>query len=83
VQHRIQLHPAGRDLYRVSGAVDLYDTGTPIPDAARALIAAGASPSDTLQASGADCTFSPMTLGRLTMPRKPPRKSDLLAMARF
>ena len=77
MQHRIQLHASGRDLYRVSGAVDLYDTGAPIPDAARALIAAGASPSDTLQALGADCLFSPMALHRLTAPRRKPLRSDV------
>ena len=74
---------SGGDKYRVTGAVDIYDTGAPILDAAQALIAAGASPSDTLQASGADCTFSPMTIGKLAAPRKPPRQSDVRALARF
>lgn len=83
--HRITIHPSGRDLYRVSGTVDLYDTGTPIPDAARSLIAAGASPSDMLTVASQDATFSPMPLGKLAAERPKPRQSEIsqmLGMAR-
>ena len=70
MNHQIRILPAAQPgRFDVSGAVDLHDTGAPILDAAQALIAAGASPSDTLQASGADVTFSPMPLGKLAAPR--------------
>ena len=74
--HRIQLHASGRDLYRVSGAVDLHDTGTPILDAAKMLIESGASPSDTLHVVSADATFSDMPLGSILRPRRAPPKFD-------
>jgi hypothetical protein len=83
VNHTIRIHASGRDLYRTSGAVTLEDTGAPIPDAARALISAGASPSDTMSIASQDATFSPMPLGKLAATHKAPRKSDLAAQARF
>jgi hypothetical protein len=79
LNHRIQISASGPERYRVSGAVDLFGTGTPIPDAARALIAAGAEPSDTLSIASQDATFAPMPLARFAVHYKPPRKSDLAA----
>jgi hypothetical protein len=80
VQHTIRIHPSGGDKYRVTGAVDLYATGTPIQDAARALIAAGASPLDLMSVTGAEFLFSPTALVKLATPRKPPRRSDIERM---
>ena len=80
MQHTIRIHPSGGDKYRVTGAVDLYATGTPIQDAARALIAAGASPLDLMSVTGAEFLFSPTALVKLATPRKPPRRSDIERM---
>ena len=81
-RHTIRIQASGRDLYRVSGAVDLYETGTPISDAAKSILAAGASPSDLLSVTGTDFVFSPMPLAKLAAPHKAPRKSDMLAQSR-
>ena len=76
MQHRITIRPSGGE-YRVSGAVIVEATGTPMPDAARALIAAGASPSDELSVASQDATFVPMALGKLAaiMRRNPKSKT--------
>lgn len=75
--HRI--HISGE---RVAGAVALT-SHEPVIAAAKALLALGASPSDELSVTCPDVTFIPMTIGKLAAPRKPPRKSDVLAMAQF
>lgn len=69
MQHRIQVHPSNRPgLYNVSGACRVDSTATPIPDAARALKANGASDDDLVHVAGA-LTVADTTLGAILKPR--------------
>ena len=69
--HKIRLIPASAGKYDVdhNGSIIVADSAKPIINSALALKALGAGDLDTLQASGADCTFSPMTIGKLAAPR--------------
>jgi hypothetical protein len=62
----------------VTGACTLT-SATPIIDAAKALLAAGASPDDELHVDARpDFKFIPMSLGRLTAPRRPTPKYNFV-----
>ena len=74
--HRI--HISGE---RVTGAVTLT-SHEPVIAAAKALLALGHAPSDELSVTCPVVTIVPQSLAKLASPRKPPRKSDVLAMAR-
>ena len=77
MQHRIQIHPSNRPgRHNVTGACRVDYTATPISDAARAILAAGASPSDMLHVAGGDVTILPMSLGSILRPRRAPPKFD-------
>jgi hypothetical protein len=64
MHHHIRL--AGE---RVSGAVSLV-ANEPIKAAATELLARGASPDDILHVDAGEVNISPMTLGKLTAPRR-------------
>jgi hypothetical protein len=70
MQHTIRID-GERGAYSVSGAVTLAESRNPIPDAARALLTAGASPDDMLNAIWPDATFVPMPLSKFMSAPKP------------
>ncbi len=82
MKHTIQILPADKSgRFAVVGAVEIEDTNSPVREASKAILAAGASPSDILSVTG-DVTFVPMPLWKLTGDYRPPRKSDMARQGR-
>jgi hypothetical protein len=75
MQHAIRLSPAspGRYSAEFNGSAIVTDSKSAITDAARVILASGASPEDELCVAGTDFSFIPMPIGTLAAPRpKPP-----------
>jgi hypothetical protein len=77
LNHQIRISGAGP--YAVSGTVVIASTSSPITDAAKMLILE-ADDHDTLSVVGGDFNFSPMPIGKLAAPRRPPLRSDVERM---
>jgi hypothetical protein len=83
--HTIRLSPASPGQYdaECGGKIIVTDSAKPIIDSAVALKALGADAHDMIHVAGSDFQLSPTAIWKLAAPRKPPRKSDMLALARF
>jgi hypothetical protein len=71
-RHTIRILPGatpGRYSAEHKGRIIVIDSASPIIDAARTILAAGANDHDTLHVVSADATFSDMPLGKIVAPR--------------
>jgi hypothetical protein len=81
MRHSIRLIPASPGKYSAdhNGSTIVTDSASPIIDAARAILAAGASDHDTMHVTCPDVSVIPQPLHRLAAPRRKPLQSDIRA----
>ena len=83
MRHTIRIYASAEPgRFAVTGAAQIADSDAPVKDAAKAILAAGASEHDTLRVIGADCSIADMPLWKLAANYRPPLRSALKAQAR-
>jgi hypothetical protein len=83
MHHTIRISQISSGKYAVTGSANITSTSSPVPDAARELLARGASLSDELRVNCGVVSILPQTLARLTAPRRKVLRSEIEHQQRY